>query len=148
VIAVCALAVRPLSLPPLQDPPPPLFFGCGRLPELGLSLRIYFIHSFIRRSVEEEQAVTVAIFVSCLNTKNRDQITGRAISPRQYRFPSAHRSQAGSSLVSTTVGDHVGIPGALLFVLSFQILPFLFSRDLLFFNHSESLTIFKMFKKY
>jgi hypothetical protein len=39
------VVIRPEWPRPLQDPPPPLFFGCGRLPELGLSLRNYFIHS-------------------------------------------------------------------------------------------------------
>lgn len=38
-----------------------------------------------------------------------------AIGPRKYRIPSDLRSQAGYRLVSTTVGDHVGILGAVVF---------------------------------
>jgi hypothetical protein len=96
--------------------------------------------------VEEEQAVTVAIFVSCLNTKNRDQITGRAISPRQYRFPSAHRSQAGSSLVSTTVGDHVGIPGALLFFFFVQKFEKIRVFFLLFSNFNRAIYFLELIR--
>ncbi len=40
-----------------------------------------------------------------------------AIGPRKYRIPSDLRSQAGYRLVSTTVGDHVGILGAVVFAI-------------------------------
>ena len=40
--------------------------------------------------------------------------SGTTIPWWQYRFPSAQRSQASSGPVSTTVGDHVGIPGVVL----------------------------------
>ena len=46
-------------------------------------------------------------------------MSGTTIPWWQYRFPSAQRSQASSGPVSTTVGDHVGIPGVVLFC--FQI---------------------------
>ena len=48
----------------------------------------------------------------------------RIISCLEHRFPSAQRSQATSSLVSTTVSVYVGIPGILCFYFcTFFILP-------------------------
>ena len=41
-----------------------------------------------------------------------------AIGLRKYRIPSDLRSQAEYRLVSTTVGDHVGILGAVVFVIA------------------------------
>ena len=46
----------------------------------------------------------------------------------QYRFPSAQRSQASSGPVSTTVGDHVGIPGVVLLLLLFLFVTPLIPR--------------------
>lgn len=43
-----------------------------------------------------------------------------AIGLRKYRIPSDLRSQAEYRLVSTTVGDHVGILGAVVFVIASQ----------------------------
>ena len=44
-------------------------------------------------------------------------LSGTTIPRWQYRFPSAQRSQASSGPVSTTVGDHVGIPGVVLLLI-------------------------------
>ena len=47
-----------------------------------------------------------------------------AIGLRKYRIPSDLRSQAEYRLVSTTVGDHVGILGAVVFAFCTQGGPF------------------------
>ena len=50
---------------------------------------------------------------------SRTTLPSTAIGLRKYRIPSDLRSQAGYRLVSTTVGDHVGILGAVVFVFVF-----------------------------
>lgn len=45
-------------------------------------------------------------------------LSSTAIGLRKYRIPSDLRSQAEYRLVSTTVGDHVGILGAVVFVFA------------------------------
>lgn len=44
-------------------------------------------------------------------------LVSTAIGSRKYRIPSDLRSQAGYRLVSTMVGDHMGILGVVVFVL-------------------------------
>ena len=51
-------------------------------------------------------------------THNTLSSLSTAIGLRKYRIPSDLRSQAEYRLVSTTVGDHVGILGAVVFVIA------------------------------
>lgn len=44
-----------------------------------------------------------------------DILSSTAIGSRKYRIPSDLRSQAGYRLVSTMVGDHMGILGVVVF---------------------------------
>jgi hypothetical protein len=48
----------------------------------------------------------------------RHLLLSTAIGLRKYRIPSDLRSQAEYRLVSTTVGDHVGILGAVVFAFA------------------------------
>ena len=47
----------------------------------------------------------------------KDLLVSTAIGLRKYRIPSDLRSQAGYRLVSTMVGDHMGILGVVVFPL-------------------------------
>lgn len=51
-------------------------------------------------------------------------LSSTAIGLRKYRIPSDLRSQAEYRLVSTTVGDHVGILGAVVFAFLFLLVSF------------------------
>jgi hypothetical protein len=51
------------------------------------------------------------------NTQSPLDPSSTAIGLRKYRIPSDLRSQAEYRLVSTTVGDHVGILGAVVFAI-------------------------------
>ena len=53
--------------------------------------------------------------VKVYNLTSREKFLSTAIGLRKYRIPSDLRSQAEYRLVSTTVGDHVGILGAVVF---------------------------------
>ena len=72
--------------------------------ELGIVQAI--IQSDLRQTPERGQGTYTHITVLLLST---------AIGLRKYRIPSDLRSQAEYRLVSTTVGDHVGILGAVVF---------------------------------
>ena len=61
------------------------------------------------------QTREVAVGGGLYNTTHSVYPLSTAIGPRKYRIPSDLRSQAGYRLVSTTVGDHVGILGAVVF---------------------------------
>ena len=74
--------------------------------ELGIVQAI--IQSDLRQTPERGQGTYTHITVLLLST---------AIGLRKYRIPSDLRSQAEYRLVSTTVGDHVGILGAVVFAL-------------------------------
>lgn len=75
--------------------------------ELGIVQAI--IQSDLRQTPERGQGTYTHITVLLLST---------AIGLRKYRIPSDLRSQAEYRLVSTTVGDHVGILGAVVFVIA------------------------------
>ena len=47
--------------------------------------------------------------------RSSDILSSTAIGSRKYRIPSDLRSQAGYRLVSTMVGDHMGILGVVVF---------------------------------
>lgn len=51
------------------------------------------------------------------NSGSKDILVSTAIGSRKYRIPSDLRSQAGYRLVSTMVGDHMGILGVVVFCL-------------------------------
>lgn len=60
--------------------------------------------------------------LSCVSFQERqayrgcsDILSSTAIGSRKYRIPSDLRSQAGYRLVSTMVGDHMGILGVVVF---------------------------------
>ena len=75
--------------------------------ELGIVQAI--IQSDLRQTPQRGQGTYTHITVLLLST---------AIGLRKYRIPSDLRSQAEYRLVSTTVGDHVGILGAVVFVIA------------------------------
>jgi hypothetical protein len=63
-----------------------------------------------------------------------------AIHTRKFRIPSDLRRQVGNGSVSTMVGDHMGILGAVVFFLDY-IVDFL-ARVNVFFMHSFTDTVF------
>lgn len=59
-------------------------------------------------------------------------LVSTAIGSRKYRIPSDLRSQAGYRLVSTMVGDHMGILGVVVFGLCFSVF---FARFIKYLHH-------------
>lgn len=97
--------------------------GCGQVPQCcsaqedqlpgDLAIELgdvqAIVQSDLRQTPECWQGTYTHITVLLLST---------AIGLRKYRIPSDLRSQAEYRLVSTTVGDHVGILGAVVFVIA------------------------------
>jgi hypothetical protein len=69
-------------------------------------------------------------WVSSLQNQRGIKLATTAIHTRTYRIPSDLRSQAGDGSVSTVVGDHTGIPGAVVFALIYGYIYSICSRSL------------------